>query len=128
MSRASTCRMASEVPVTVAALTTSGMSTQARLQLGGRDGAVAVDLHVGLGVPTDCVAVDDGRETADDAVVEHPVDPPFDRRRGQVHPLPDLGERRPRVVDQLGQNPLVGLVQTVHVAPTPTPRNKTPQF
>ena len=34
--------------------------------------------------------------------------------RRQVHPLPDLGERGPRMLGQLGQNALVGLVQTVH--------------
>jgi hypothetical protein len=87
------------------------------LQLIGGDGAVAEHLHVRLGVPAHCVAVDDRGESSDHAVVEHAVHPPLDRRGGQVHPLPDLGERGPGVLGQFGQDALVDLVQTVHDHP-----------
>ena len=114
MSRASTCRIASAVPVTVAALMTSGMSIHAARKLFWRDSAVAEHLHVCLGVPAERVAVDDGGEAPDDAVVEHSVHPPLHRGSRQVHPLADLGVGGPGIVGQLGQNALVGLVQTVH--------------
>ena len=126
MSRASTCRIASDVPVTVAALTTSGMSAHAARSSIGRNPAVAEHLHVGLGVPAERVAVDDRGEAFDHAVVEHPVDATLHRRRGQIHLLADLGEGGPRVLGQLGEDALVGFVQTVHHAPSPTAHNKSP--
>ena len=66
-----------------------------RPQLIRGDGAVAEHLHVSLRVPSECVAVDYGGESPDDAVVEHPVDPPLDRRSRQVHLLRRFRRRWP---------------------------------
>ena len=114
MSRASTCSMASDGAGHRGGADHLGNVHPRRPQFVGGDGAVAEHLHVGLGVPAERIAVDDGGEAPDDAVVEHAVDTPLDRRCGQVHPLADLGEGGPGMLGELGQNALVGLVQTVH--------------
>ena len=74
MSPASTCRIASEVPVTVAAPDHLGDVDPGAAQFVGGDGAVAVHLDVGLGAPAQRAAIDHRGESADDARVEHPVD------------------------------------------------------
>ena len=75
---------------------------------------MAENLNVGLGVPAQCVSVDDGGEPADDPAVEQAVDTPLHRRSGQAHPLADFGVRRPGILRQLGENSLVRLIQSFH--------------
>ena len=71
------------------------------------------------------IAVDDGGEAFDHAVVEHPVDAALHRRRGQIHLLTDLGEGGPRMLGQLGEDALVGVIQAVHHHPLVLLRNKS---
>jgi hypothetical protein len=60
--------------------------------------------------------VDERGEARDDTALAQAVDAPLDRRRGQVHPLAELGQAAPAVLEQLGDDAPVDLVEVGYAA------------
>ena len=84
--------------------------------LGRRGAAGAEQFDERLGGPADRGRVDDRGESLDHPGRSQPVHPPLDRRRGERHDLPDVGERGPRVGRQRRNDSLVCVVKVQRIA------------